>query len=73
MKIELTIEQLKSLLIEQKEITIEKCMGHSYYYNTESTEGVAKSLPIDKDKFKEQGMQARFPSDLTVLMKYLPK
>ena len=71
MKIELTIKQLELLLVEQKRMTVEKCMGHSSYYNLESTDGESKSLPIDKDKFTEQGMQARFPNDFEILKKYL--
>jgi len=70
-KIEMTLEQLESLLNEQKRITIEKCLGHNYYYNKESTDGQAKSLPIDEDKFKKQGMEAKYPNDFEVLKKYL--
>lgn len=70
-KIEMTLEQLKSLLNEQKRITIEKCLGHNYFYNKESTEGHAKTLPIDEDKFRKQGMEAEYPNDFKVLKKYL--
>jgi|WetSurMetagenome_2_1015567.scaffolds.fasta_scaffold1042832_1 hypothetical protein len=70
-KIEMTLEQLESLLNEQKRITVEKCLGHNYYYNKESTDGHAKSLPIDEDKFKKQGMEAKYPNDFEVLKKYL--
>jgi hypothetical protein len=71
MKIELTIHQLEALLNEQKSITIEKFMEHSYNYNLESTEGNLKTLPIDKDKFTQQGMKARFPNDFEILKKYI--
>jgi energy-converting hydrogenase A subunit M len=70
-KIEITIAQLKALLDEQKMITIAKCLSHSYYYNKESTEGVSKSLPIDEDKFREQGMQSKYPKDFEVLDRYI--
>jgi len=70
-KIEMTLKQLEALLDEQKRLTIEKCLGHNYFYNKESTEGQLKSLPIDENKFKEQGMQAKYPNDYEVLKKYI--
>ncbi len=70
-KIEMTIEQLERMLNEQKRITVEKCLGHNYCYNTESTEGHLKTLPIDEQKFKEQGMKAGYPNDFEVLKRYI--
>lgn len=71
MELKLTIEDLERLLNEQKRIVIEKLSGHTYYYNNESTESVAKDLPINKTKFSEVGMQAKFPSDFETLKRYV--
>lgn len=70
-KIEMTIEQLESLLIQQKQITIERCLSNSYYYNMESTNGHSQSLKIDKEKFVENGMTAGYPNDFKVLKQYV--
>lgn len=70
-KIEMTIEELQAILNEQKRITVEKCLSHNYCYNKESTEGNLKSLPIDEDKFKENGMSAKYPNDFDVLKRYV--
>lgn len=67
---EITIEQLEYLLREQKRITIEKLLGSTTYYNSENTDAVLKSLPIDKEKFTELGMKARFPDDIETLRRY---
>ena len=67
---EITIEQLERLLQEQKRITIEKLLGSTTYYNSENTDSVLKSLPIDKEKFIELGMKARFPDDIETLKRY---
>lgn len=71
MKFQITLQQLENLLTEQKKITIERCMSHSYCYNTESTEGNLKTLPIDKDKFIENGLKASYPKDFEILKKYI--
>lgn len=70
-EIKITLEQLESMLREQKQIVIERLSGSSSYYNSTNTDGCINTLPIDKDKFKEHGMQARYPSDFEVLKKYL--
>lgn len=70
-KIELTIKELESMLTEQKLIMIERLAGGSGYYNTETTEGYHIPLTIDKEKFKEQGLTARFPNEFNVLKKYI--
>jgi len=70
-KLTLTLNQLAWLLNEQKRITVEKCLSHNYIYNLESTESQVKSLPIDVEKFKDHGMNAAFPKDFEVLVKYL--
>lgn len=70
-KIEITVDQLELLLNEQKRITVNKCLEHNYVYNKESTEGNLISLPIDEEKFKKQGMGAKFPNDFEILKKYL--
>lgn len=69
--ITLTLQELKSLLDQQKTITVEKCLSNSAYYNEESTESQAKSLPINPFKFKENGHACKYPSDFQVLTKYL--
>jgi len=70
-KISLTINQLESLLNQQKEMVIDKLSGQSSYYNLESDAGNSRTLPIDKDKFKLSGMQARYPNEFEVLKKYI--
>ena len=66
----ITLYQLKNLLDKQKELTIELLRSSSHYYNTESTEGHSKSLPIDKELFYELGMKARYPADIDIIEKY---
>ena len=73
MNITISISELEYLLRQQKEITIEKLLSCTYYYNEESTDGNLKSMAINKDKFKEVGLTAKFPSDVEVLKKYLIK
>lgn len=70
-KIQMTIEQLQSLLFQQKIKTIEKCLTQTYFYNSESTESSLKNLPIDEAKFREHGLSAEYPQDFVVLKKYL--
>ncbi len=70
-KIEITIQDLEYMLREQKRITVEKCLSHSYIYNKESTDGNAVSLPIDEEKFKKWGMEARYPDDFNVLKRFV--
>jgi hypothetical protein len=70
-KITLTLDQIESLLNQQKRKTIEKLLSHTYLYNTESSGDTYKSLTIDKDKFTDQGMESSFPDDIEVLKKYL--
>lgn len=67
----MTIRQLEILLDEQKRLVIDCLAGQSANYNTESTAGSYKSLPIDREKFKEAGMAARYPDDLRVLKQYI--
>ncbi len=71
MEIKITIEQLESLLRQQKELVIERLAGHTYYYNSKSTEGVSIPLDIDKIKFEEIGLKTRFPNEFEVLKKYV--
>jgi hypothetical protein len=70
-ELKITVKQLESLLFEQKIKVIEKLLGQTGYYNSESDAGNYRSLPIDKDKFKETGLAASFPEDLNVLKKYV--
>jgi len=71
MKVSLTIEQLESLLYEQKLLVIEGLQGRSGYCNSETTAGQPIPLTIDKEKFKETGLAVRMPNDVNVLKKYL--
>lgn len=71
MKIKITLRQLEILLQQQKEIVSAHIAGNSYQYNTESTDGHLKTLPIDKDKMKRVGMSASFPDDFCVLKNYI--
>lgn len=68
---EFTIQQLEILLNDQKRIVIERLLNGTGYYNTESTAGVYKTLPIDKEKFTEQGLKASYPDEFNVLKKYV--
>lgn len=70
-KIKLTLEDLRILLNEQKINVIEKLRSENYLFNKESIDGHAKSLPIDDEKFKKIGMEAKYPDDYNVLIKYL--
>ena len=72
MGIKITIQQLEILLCEQKLIVIEKLLSGTGYFNTESDASSYRTIDtIDKQKFKETGMDARFPDDLITLKKYL--
>ncbi|RZJ79774.1 MAG: hypothetical protein EOO20_26550 [Chryseobacterium sp.] len=73
MKIQMTVDDLKQLLIQQKRITTERCMQNTSYYNSESTDSVAKTLPINKERFLENGLKSDYPDDFIVLEKYLTK
>jgi hypothetical protein len=73
MKIEIELEDLKKLLKEQIKLTAERLLDGTYQYNTESTESHLKTLPIDKNKFITKAMGTKFPDDILVLNKYLPK
>ena len=67
---EITIEQIESLLREQKKLVIEKLLNSTSYYNSENTESSLKSLPIDKNKFTELGEKADYPKDIKILKSY---
>lgn len=70
-KIKISIEDLQSLLNQQKRLVIEKLLSQTYSYNTESSEGNTKSMQnINKANFEIVGMQANFPDDFNVLEKY---
>lgn len=69
--ITISLDQLLHLLNHQKAKAIERLLGSASYYNLESTEGHSKSLPIDKGKFEEIGLSAKYPDDVLVLLKYL--
>lgn len=71
MRIKITLRQLESLLQQQKQSVIEIIAGNSYQYNSESTDGNLKSLPIDKDKIRQIGMKASFPEEYNTLKKYI--
>lgn len=71
MQIELTLDQLKSLLDQQKQLTINTLLNCPSYYNKESTDGYSKSLPIDKENFRNLGMRADYPPDIDVLTRYI--
>jgi len=68
----LTLEELRYLLDQQKELVIERLIHGTAYYNKESTDGQLKSINnIDAEKFKSIGMEAKYPSDYNVLVRYL--
>lgn len=65
------INQLEDLLRKQKELVVENLLNRSGYYNLETTAGVYKMLPIDKEKMRECGMSTKFPDDFNILKKYI--
>lgn len=71
MEFQITLEQLEKLLIEQKRIVIEKLSGRTGYWNADSTEGNYKTVNINMEKFRQQGMSADYPNDFNVLKSYL--
>lgn len=70
-QIQMSVQELQSILDDQKRMVIEKLLIHSSYYNTESDASNYRTLPIDPDKFKDQGMKAGYPNDFEVLKKYV--
>ncbi len=68
----MTLEQLRHLLDEQKQLTIDRLRSDSYLYNKDSTTGQSISLDIDKEKMQEVGMRARYPDTYQTLKAYLP-
>lgn len=71
-KISLTLRQLENLLFQQKQLTAENLLNMTYYYNSESTESISKSMQnMDREKFKEVADKSRFPNDLETLKRYL--
>lgn len=71
-KISISLNDLKRMLDQQKEIVIDTLLGQTYTYNKESIDGELKSMQnIDKDKFRKLGSQARYPDDFNVLKKFL--
>ena len=71
MELKVTVQQLENLLNEQKRLVVEKLLGQTGYYNSESDAGNYRTLPIDKDKFTEVGLSARMPNDVDVLKRYV--
>lgn len=70
-EIKVTVQQLQSLLDQQKENVIEILLGNTGFYNPESTTANYVKLAIDKEKFKQLGLEARFPDDFAVLKRYI--
>lgn len=71
-KITMDIQDLESLLNQQKRIVIERLLGSTSAYNPESNDGHSKSMNIKKEVFEELGMTARYPQEFQTLKKYLP-
>jgi hypothetical protein len=71
MKLNITLEQLETLLRQQKEEVINELVGCTSYYNSTNTPGNSSTLPIDKNLFTELGMKAPYPKDFYVLKKFL--
>jgi hypothetical protein len=70
-KISMTVRQLEILLDDQKRLVVE-ALRNTSYYNTENTDSHSKTIDnIDKEKFKELGMKARYPDELSIIKKYL--
>ena len=70
-EITMTLNDLRDLLDEQIQLTINKLKSESYIYNKESTMGSSKSLPIDEDKMFKVGRETKYPNEYNVLKKYL--
>ncbi len=71
MEIKITIEQLESMLCQQKKLVIDKLVGQSSQYNSTNTDGTISPLPIDETKFNQCGLGARFPDEFVTLKKYV--
>ena len=70
-EIKITIHELERMLKEQKQLVVDKLIGQSGYYNTESDAGNYRPLTIDKVKFTEEGLKSRFPDEFNTLKKYV--
>ena len=66
----ITIEQLESLLTQQKELVIEKLTGNSSQYNAGNTASQLNSLNINWEAMKKLGMTAQFPEEFKIIKKY---
>jgi len=71
MKLKITLRELESLLQQQKIKVAERIANNSYLYNTTNTPGVSNTLPIDKEKMKQIGMESPFPEDFNVLKRFI--
>jgi hypothetical protein len=68
---EFTLEQIESLLNQQKKIVIDALLNRTSSYNSLNTEGRMSTIDnIDKEKFTKTGMETDFPKDILVLRKY---
>lgn len=67
----MTVAQLQALLDEQKRLVIQQLGSNTHIYNAETTDGSYKSFNIDKAKFTEQGIAARYPEHFEVLKRYI--
>lgn len=70
-QITITVADLERMLMQQKELIIEKLRGTSYLYNKNSTAGNSIPLDIDEEKFRKEGMTARYPDEFNTLKKYV--
>lgn len=69
---EITIEQLESLLNEQKRLVAEKLINSSTEWNAENIPGRIESLrsKINENSFMQIAKNASIPNDVIVLKKY---
>ena len=76
MKIELTIRELETMLEEQKRVVgeyITRNLSTFTFYNENSDQKSKKPIDIDltKTELKKECFKAGFPSDFSVLKKYI--
>lgn len=69
---EITIEQLESLLNEQKRLVAERLINSSTEWNAENTPGHVESLrsKINENSFMQIAQHTSLPNDLLILKKY---
>lgn len=70
-EITISIDDLESMLREQKLITMECLRNNTGYWNNDSDESNYRMVNINKAKFEEQAIKSRYPDTFNTLKKYV--